>query len=198
MQFPDGDSFADATFQDLALTGADLGGRELVKCTIRNAKLDETRWSKTRLEDCIFDNCDLTRANFASLALRDVVFKNCKLMGIDFSVTAKLPMMSFENCNMRYVSFVGVAMKKASLRDCALHEANFIDVDLTGATLVDCNFTGATFDRCTLANAKFTHAAGLFVDPAKNKVKGMHVPLEAAVLLAASFGFRVSGYELDE
>ncbi|HEY4177902.1 MAG TPA: pentapeptide repeat-containing protein [Kofleriaceae bacterium] len=198
MQFPDGESFADVTFQDLALTGADLGGRELVKCIIKNAKLDETRWSKTRLEDCVFENCDLTRANFASLALRDVAFKNCKLMGIDFSVTAKLPTMTFVDCNMRYVSFVGTSMKKASFKNCGLQEANFIDIDLTGAKLEDCNFNGANFDHCTLLNAKFTSAAGLFIDPAKNKVKGMNVPLEAAVLLASSFGIKVIGYELEE
>ncbi|HEX4353129.1 MAG TPA: pentapeptide repeat-containing protein, partial [Polyangiales bacterium] len=57
------DSFEDETFDALRAGEAELGGKELIRCTFRNAKLTETAWKRTRLEDCVFDSCDLTRAN---------------------------------------------------------------------------------------------------------------------------------------
>ncbi len=35
---------------------------------------------------------------------------------------------------------------------------------------------------------------GAFLDPANNRLKGTHVPVETAVLLAQSLGMRVSGF----
>ena len=59
----------------------------------------------------------------------------------------------------------------------------------------ECQFDGTRFEECDLRRTRFPHAKDLFVDPAKNNVKGMQVPLETAIHLAASFGMRVIGFD---
>lgn len=188
------DSFEDETFQDLDLGQADLRERELQGCLFRNVKLGETRWARTRLDDCIFEHCDLTRADVKELVLRGVKFESCKLMGIDFTPLAKFPDIGFTDCDLRYASFVGLALRKTTFTRCAIVEASFIDTDLVESTFDDCQLGGTTFEGCDLRKARFRGAQELFVDPARNQVKGAEIPLEAAVALAASFGMRVSGF----
>ncbi|HEY2733843.1 MAG TPA: pentapeptide repeat-containing protein, partial [Polyangiales bacterium] len=66
------DTFEDETFDALRAGEIELSGKELYRCTFRNAKLNETDWKRTRLEDCAFESCDLTRAKVAQLSLRSV------------------------------------------------------------------------------------------------------------------------------
>jgi len=187
-------SFDSENFDGLSLDGVDLSDREFYKCVFRNSKLSETRWLRSRLDECLFDGCDLTRADPRMLSLRDVTFKSCKLMGIDFTHIAKYPNMSFDQCNLHYVSLVSIPLRKARFEQCAILDANFFEVDLTDAKFDDCQFAGTRFERCDLRRVRFRRAQDLFLDPARNLVKGAEVPLETAILLATSYGMRVSGF----
>jgi fluoroquinolone resistance protein len=186
------DSFEDETFDGVDAQGLDLGHKEFYRCTFRNAKLQETRWARTRLEDCVFEGCDLTRALPAQLALRTVAFKHCKLMGIDWSNIATYPDVSFNACNLRYSSFVAVQLRKTRFVQCTLLEANFLQVELGEALFEACQLAGARFENCDLRAASFARSSDLFVDPSKNRVQGLCIPTESAVLLATSFGMKVS------
>ena len=191
MAFDDRDAFEDETFDKIDLAGRDLGGRELYRCTFRNAKLAETSWARTRLEECRFVGCDLTRARPRDLALRGVELVGCKLMGIDWTGVARFPDVTFVDCNLDYCSFVGLVLKKLAVRGSSFVEANFIDVDLGGARFEGCRLTGARFERCDLRAARFPDADGLLIDPAANQIKATAIPIDAAIRLAASFGFDV-------
>jgi len=184
-------SFDEEVFADLYLDGADLSDRELYRCVFRNSKLGQTRWLRSRLEDCVFEGCDLVRMVPQMLALRDVAFKGCRLMGVDFANVAQFPIVSFEDCNLKYASFASTPLRKVSFKRCSLTEASFFEVDLTDATFEDCQLAGARFEGCDLRRARFQGAQDLFLDPAKNKVKDAQIPLDTAVLLATSFGMRV-------
>jgi uncharacterized protein YjbI with pentapeptide repeats len=188
------DWFEREVFDGLSLERADLGNREFYRCTFRNSKLQETRWARSRLEECVFEACDLTRADPTMLSLRDVAFRSCKLMGIDFSNIGQHPHVSFEDCNLRYVSVVSVGLRKTSFKRCAINEANFFESDLADAEFDDCHFAETRFDACDLRRARFRSARDLFIDPARNRVKGTQIPLETAILLATSFGMRVLGF----
>jgi len=192
--FADRSSFEDETFEGLNLEGADLSGREFYRCVFRNSKLGQSSWLRSRLEDCTFEGCDLVRIVPKMLALRDVAFKSCRLMGVDFAEIAQYPIVSFEDCNLKYVSFVSVPLRKVSFKGCSLTEASFFEVDLTDATFEGCQLAGARFEACDLGRARFHGAQDLFLDPAKNRVKGAEIPLETAILLATSFGMRVLGF----
>ncbi|AKU94698.1 MCBG protein [Labilithrix luteola] len=187
-------SFEEQTFEGLALEREDLGGREFYGCTFRNSKLAETRWLRTRLEECTFEGCDLSGADFTMLSLREVTFLSCRLMGIDFSKVGQFPNVSFEDCNLRYVSMVSIPLRKTTFRRCAIKEASFFEADLVEAKFEECQFAETRFESCDLRKAKFPNAQDLFLDPARNRLKDTHVPLETAILLARSFGMRVLGF----
>jgi uncharacterized protein YjbI with pentapeptide repeats len=189
-----GDEFEGETFDGLALESADLGGKDLRDCTFRRCKLGESTWKQSRLEDCVFDACDLTRLAPAGLALRGVELRASKLMGIDFSRVSTLPQVAFADCDLRYAAFVGLALRKTPFLRCTIVEANFVDCDLAEATFTESMLTGTRFQGCELRAADFTGARDLFLDPQRNKLKNTIVPLEAAVLLARSYGMNVLGF----
>jgi fluoroquinolone resistance protein len=184
-------SFEDELFEGVDAQEALLQDKEFCRCTFRHAKLQLTRWARTRLEDCVFEACDLTRANPAQLGLRAVEFVRCKLMGIDWSRVGDYPDVTFVECNLRYSSFVEVALRKTRFERCAMHEANFLQVDLGQAVFEECQLAGARFDGCDLRGASFSRSLEFFVDPSKNKVQGARVPSETARLLAEFLGMKI-------
>ncbi len=107
---------------------------------------------------------------------------------------ASFPTAAFADCNMHYTSMVSLALRKTRFVRCALVEANLIKTDLVESVFEDCLFTGTRIEECDLRKATFAGARDLFLDPVKNNVKGARVPVESAVLLAASFGMQIFGY----
>jgi uncharacterized protein YjbI with pentapeptide repeats len=187
-----GESFDDLAFAGLDLAGADLGGKVFAGCTFRNLKLAESRWEQARLEDCVLDDCDLTRIAPAGLVLRGVRFQRCKMMGIDWTALGAFPDLTFADCNLDYCSFIGLRARKLPAERCSFVEANFVECDLGEARFAECQFAGARFERCDLRKATFARARSLLLDPAGNQVKGAAIPSESALLLAASFGFKLT------
>jgi uncharacterized protein YjbI with pentapeptide repeats len=186
------ESFDDETFVGFELARADLSGKAFAGCTFRNVKLPESRWARARLEDCVLESCDLTRLAPAGMALRGVQFNRCKMMGIDWTGVGDYPDLGFADCNLDYCSFSALRLRKIPFVRCSLVEANFVDADLTEARFDDCRLTGARFARCDLRKASFAGAQDLLLDPATNQVRGASIPPEAALLLAVSFGFKVT------
>jgi uncharacterized protein YjbI with pentapeptide repeats len=187
-----GESFDDETFVGFELAGADLSDKLFAGCTFRNVKLSESRWGRARLEDCVLEGCDLTRLAPAELALRGVRFNRCKMMGIDWTGVGEYPDLGFADCNLDYCSFTSLRARKTPFVRCSLVEATFVDADLTEARFDSCRMTGARFERCDLRKASFAGSQDLLLDPASNQVRGASIPPEAALLLAASFGFKVT------
>ncbi|MFP2925687.1 pentapeptide repeat-containing protein [Pyxidicoccus sp. 3LG] len=188
------EDFENETFTDLDLQGVSLVGKELYRCTFENCNLQESRWKESKLESCVFRGCDLTRAQLASAALRGVRFEGSKLMGIDWSDVSPNLEVEFEDCNLRYASFVGLSLRRTVFARCSALEANFLDVDLSEADFSGTDLSGSTLRGCTLTRTDFRSATGVFIDPARNRAKGALVPVEAAVLLAQSLGLVVAGH----
>ena len=191
------DSFEHETFRDLDLDQAQLGGKELYRCTFENCRLQESGWKNSRLEDCVVKGSDLTRATFSGTGLRGVRFEGCKLMGVDWSAVAPHPELAFEGCDLRYASFVGLSLRRTPLLRCTAHEANFLDSDLSECDFAGTDLRGATLRGCTLTATDFSAATGLFLEPARNRLKDTRVAVEAAVLLAEAQGMRVAGYSAE-
>jgi len=183
--FGNRDTIDGELFDGLDLATVALEGRELYNCEFRNCKLNETTWKQMRLESCQFVSCDLTRASVATMKAHGVAFRGCKLMGIDWSALAAANDLEFHDCSMRYCSFVGLKLRKLAVSKCAIIDATFVD------------FTNTSFNRCEFKGATFPAARGLFIDPRQNRVKGVKLPLESAVLLAHAFGMDVIGYSAE-
>jgi len=190
------DAFEDETFSDLNLQEADLRGKEFYRCTFRNCTLQESHWGRARLEACVFTGCDLTRAKFPDTSLRDVRFESSKLMGIDWTDVGTFPEVSFDGSNLRYCTFAGLSLRKTAFLRCTALEMNFIDTDLSESDFSDSDITGSNFRGCTLTKTDFGNATGVFIDPARNRVKATRIPVSAAVSYVQTLGLVVPG--LDE
>ncbi len=138
------------------------------------------------------DTRDLTRLAPAGLLLRGVAFKRCKMMGIDWTDVGAHPDLGFDDCNLSYCSFISFRGRKTPFVCCLLTEASFVGADLVEARFDECQLGGARFERCDLRKASFAGASDLLLDPATNQVRGAAIPPGAALLLAASFGFKIA------
>lgn len=190
----DGESFDDTIFEGLDLASFDLSGKDFYRCTFRDANLSESRWRGARLEACVIERCDVTRMSTVDLRAHGVTFRGCKVMGVEWTKSSLSPDLRFEDCDLRYTSFVGVHLSKTAFLRCKATEVQFIDVDLTDADFSGSELTGSSFRGVKLDGANFITATGAHLDPATNRVKGVRVGAETAALLAASFGMKVSGY----
>jgi fluoroquinolone resistance protein len=186
-----GDLFEDEIFADLDLQGVDLGGKDLQRCTFRRCKLQVTRWSGSTWEDCRFEECDLGRMLPKDLAVRGARFFDSRLMGVDWTDVRPHPDLRFERCDLRYASFVRQSLRKIEIVGCAARESNFLEVDLSEARFTDTDLTDSTITGCNLTKADLSRAVGVFLDPAKNKIRGLRISTETAVLLARSLGMEV-------
>jgi fluoroquinolone resistance protein len=163
----------------------------------KSIALLESDWTDARLDDCLFDGCDLTRMRPSRMAARGVAFVNCRLMGVDWTGLRPNPTLSFERCSLQYGSFVTVNLTATSFAGCKATEVNFFESRLVDADFSGTDLTGSRFEDCDLSGANFAGARGVFVDPAKNKVKNARIGIDTAVLIALSAGFRVAGYDED-
>jgi uncharacterized protein YjbI with pentapeptide repeats len=189
------DMFEDQLFSDQDLKAIDLSDKDFVRCTFRTLLLQESRWQRTRLEDCVFDGCDLTRMQPKQLALRGVELIGCRLIGVDWTDIAANPTVAFDGCNLQYASFVNVNLTATRIVRCRAIEVSFLEARLADADFTGSDLSGSTFDQCDLRKADFRGTQGLFIDPAKNRLKGARIDIATAVLLATSFGLRVSGFD---
>ena len=187
-------SFQDATFSRLELEGDELTDKEFTHCVFRGLRASGSTWKRVRLEDCVFEDCDLTRAQFPATRLDGVMFRRSKLMGVDWSSIGSNPSLTFEECDLRYTSFVKLNLRKTGIRGCKALEAVFIACHLGEADFSDTDLAGANFDDCELAKANLATAQNAFVLPAKNRVKNARISVETAVLLAMFYGVKVAGY----
>ena len=187
--------FEDVTFSDFELERADLSGKSFTGCTFRRVKLPESRWKAARLEDCTFDACDVSRMVPTQVRLIGVTFTGSKVMGVDWSSVAQNPSVTFEECDLRYASFVRVNLKKTAIRRCRALEANFIGCNLSEADFSGTTLTGTVIEDCDLTKADFETAISAFINPVKNRVKGATISVDSAALLAMSYGMNVAGYE---
>lgn len=190
----DGDTFEGVTIEELEAPGFDLSGKDFCRCVFRRAKLPESRWRGARLEECVFEECDLTRFVPSDLRAHDVVFRTCKLLGVEWTSASQNPDVKFEDCVLRYASFVGTNLRGVRFVRSQITEANFLDTDLSGADFTGSDLTGTTFSGATLARADLTTATGAYFDPAKNRVKDARIAVETAALIASSLGMKVAGY----
>jgi fluoroquinolone resistance protein len=189
-----GDYFEDETFTGLDLTAIDLSGKELFRCTFRSCGLRESRWRKTTLEKCTFVGSDLSGASFDQTGLRGVRFESAKLLGVDFSRIAPHAEVAFVDSKLRYASFARQALRRTAFRNCSATDVTFVDVDLTEAVFAGTDLAATSFTGCTLTRTDFGTARGLFLEPARNRLKDTAIPVETAVQIAQHLGMIVEGF----
>lgn len=169
--------------QLLAL-GRELDQHHFIACELGGADL-----SGLRFEDCLFERCNLASARLRGTALRNVAFADCKLVGVVFSECDEMLFeVHFDDCQLRYASFVGRRMGGTRFAQCNLAEADFSDADLCDVVFADCELTKAVFHHTRLTGADFTTARGFSLDPESNTLRGARFGLAGLPGLVAKYG----------
>jgi uncharacterized protein YjbI with pentapeptide repeats len=191
----EGDFFQDEIFTDLDLPAADLTEKEFQRCVFRRCKLPESRLAGSKLEDCLFEGCDLNRMLPEKLSLRGVIFRGSRLMGVDWTGLGPLPVVTFEECDLRYASFLKLRLPNTRWLRCTAREASFLEVELANCDFAGSDLTGSTIVGCSLLKADFSQARGVLFDPTRNKTKGARISIESAVLILQSYGIVVADFD---
>ena len=191
------DVFEDREFTSIDWPLGDFTKKEFLRCRFTRLTLSESDWRGARLDDCAFEHCDLSGVRISQAAVRGVAFVNCRITGVDWSDVRPTPTVSFDQCNLQYSSFVKTNLTGTRFHRCRLTEVQFLEARLVEADFSASDLAGARFEGCDLRKANFADARGLVIDPVRNKMQNARIALDAAVLLAESFGLRVQGYDRD-
>ena len=136
--------------------------------------------------DCTFERCQLSSVKIQGAVIQ-AKFIESKIEGINF-FTAKRPLLSlsFFRCLIRHSSFAELKMQNVSFAGCTLKNVDFSDADLSSADFMNATFENCVFRNTNLTKADFRFAAGYYIDPTMNKLKGARFStLEVLSLLAA-------------
>lgn len=170
----DREGFDGCTFKDCDLSGAELGGQELV--------------------DCRFVGCNLSNARLGGATLNGVAFAGCKLLGVDFAACNRLLLrLEFSDCKLDYAGFRHLDLRRARFERCGLVDADFSEANLAGVKLADCDLAGARFSRTNLERADLTTARNYVLDPTVNKVRKARFSLPDVLGLLEGFDIVVDG-----
>ncbi|WP_052732485.1 pentapeptide repeat-containing protein [Hymenobacter terrenus] len=169
-----------------------LGHTEFEEYRFVNCDFSEANLSALRFANCLFERCNLSSARLAGTALQNVAFEECKLLGLQFTACRDMLFgVHFNQCQMRYTSFVGRKMPATRFVGCTLDEADFADADLSAAVFEDCSLVGAVFQKTQLAGADFTTATGFTINPETNALLGARFTLHGLLGVVAKYGLVV-------
>lgn len=189
----DGESYVDAAFAGVDMTGQTLSGVTFDGCSFTGCTFMDTVLHHCVFTDCAFTECDLSNAKVPNARFVDARFAACKLIGIDWTVTgdgsiSRLPLsVSFERCVLSYASFFGLQLRGLPLRDCTAHEADFREAILVEADCRGTDFKGSSFGHTDLSRANFTDARRYAIDPTMNTIRKARFSLPEAVSLLHAF-----------
>lgn len=171
--FPSASVHTGVDASQLRTLDGELERQHFVGCELGGADL-----SHLRFEDCLFERCNLASVKLRGTALRNVAFKDCKLLGAVFAdCDDMLFAVHFDECQLRYASFVGRRMPGTRFTRCALPDADFSEADLSNVTFGECDLARAVFHHTRLIGADFTTATGFSLDPELNALQGARFAL---------------------
>lgn len=145
--------FEDCRFENVDLSGADLGQSKFI--------------------DCAFQGSSLNNAQIVQTHFRDVIFVDCSMMGLRFDyIRTNLFSASFTRCKLDHSSYVDMNLKSFRWIDCSLKQVLFNGADLTDADFSGTDLQSAVFESTILKGADFRTALHFHIDPTENKISG--------------------------
>ena len=106
-------TYADQTFSQLTLEGAEVGYINFQGCQFKQCKFLGVTFSNVSFADCDFESCDLSLSKFPSCKFSEVSFKDSKLAGINWTelywpLVKLASTLYFYSCNISHSSFFGL------------------------------------------------------------------------------------------
>jgi uncharacterized protein YjbI with pentapeptide repeats len=140
---------AEGVYDDLEITGADLGTADLHGTTFRHCRFDHVRFpgadlSEATLERCTFGNCDLSNVDFTDATLDTVAVRDSKVLGATFT-SAILRSVFVTDTHCSLATFLAARIRDSSFLGCDLSETDFRDATIRHVALVRCDLSSVAF-----------------------------------------------------
>jgi uncharacterized protein YjbI with pentapeptide repeats len=165
------------TYEECLFLGCGFTGAELSGVTFRN---------------CTFERCDFTLAGMKNAALQQALFRRCRLQGVQFGdCRTFLLELRFEECMMRFATFLKLSLKETVFRTCDLQEADFTEADLTGASFAESDLLKAVFHHTNLEKADFRTAVNYSINPETNRLRKARFSLPGVTGLLDTYGIEI-------
>ena len=169
MLFRSGINLSSAYLYPIDLSGANLTGAILRRCTIIDGRFSRTEFSRADLRDARMDEADLTGANF---------------------YMARLDRSSLQGVILKRASLIRAKLRKASLAGAdltgaSITNARFDRTSLFGSCLKDVDLEGCDFSSCAPVSAHLAHVApgcGETARPTSRDVGATGAPVLAEAL----------------
>lgn len=165
------------TYEECRFLGCGFTGAEFSGLTFRN---------------CRFERCDFTLTGMKNAALQQVLFRQCKLQGVQFGECRTFLLeISFEECMMRFSTFLGLNLKETVFRKCDLQEADFTEADLTGAFFDNCDLLKVLFHHTNLEKADLRTAFNYSINPDTNRLRKARFSFPGVTGLLDAYGIEI-------
>ena len=96
------DSYFREELSGVIFTGDMASDLVFDECVFAACTFTGTRFEKCRFLNCKFTGCDLSNVIPMNSEFREVKFSDCKAIGIDWTRTAKIKGLRFNNCLVNY------------------------------------------------------------------------------------------------
>lgn len=168
--FPLG-SYDKTSFEDMSLTGEIIKSKDFEECLFRNCSLINCVLEKCRLVNCKFEGCVLSAVNPMNSYISDVAFVRCKVIGCDWTRTAQIMGLEFDDCQLNYSNFSMLKLRKMKMVKCECCEVDFTGTDLSEGSFNGTNFERSIFSKTNLTRASLLGAINYSIDPRNNTLK---------------------------
>lgn len=174
------------------LREAKISNVSYYNCIFERIQLDNVNLRNCEFEKCRFINCSLKTLKLDFFKLIDCEFESCLLQGINASDIMFPCTFSLDNCELRFIDFVGLRLQKSkfsstNFRDCLFEEADLRKSDFTGS-----EFYNTEFRHSDLSNCDFSMTECLDINHEINKISSIKIPQDAGSKILKRMGIIIS------
>ncbi|EBR8158344.1 pentapeptide repeat-containing protein [Salmonella enterica subsp. enterica serovar Newport] len=157
-------------------------------CIFERIQLDKVNYRDCEFEKCRFINCSLKNVKIDFFKLIDCEFESCLLQGINASDIMFPCTFSLDNCDLRFIDFVGLRLQKSSFLSTRFRDCLFEEVDLRKSDFSGSEFNNTEFRHTDLSHCDFSMTEGLDINHEINKISFIKIPQEAGTKILKRMG----------
>ena len=159
---------------------------EFENCEFVGCSLVECKIQKCKFLECKFFDCILSATNLVESRFRDVKFSKSKVIGIDWTKTAELSDLAFNECQINFSNFSMLKIPETKIVHCEAKEVDFTETDLQKSDFQNTDFEKSRFFKTNLSYANLRGAINYNIDINNNIIKQARFSLPEALSLLSS------------
>lgn len=174
------------------LNESKISGVNYYNCIFERIQLDNFNFRDCEFEKCRFINCSIKNLKLNFFKLIDCEFKDCLLQGVNASEIMFPCTFSLENCDLRFVDFIGLRLQKSFFLSSRFSDCLFEETDLRKSDFTGSEFNNTEFRHSDLSHCDFSMTKGLDINHEINRMISIKIPQEAGSKILKRMGVIIS------